>query len=101
MRLIFHLLGFSAIDPQAMPRDIIALEKFEDQEIKSLASFYGSSSLISRGRNSVKPIANASSLEAQFDSFQKIVAAKRLKYESVKVHPWLRQIKKSVSESEK
>ena len=45
-----HLLGFSAIDPQAMPSDFIASEKFGEQEIKSLACFYGSSSLISRGK---------------------------------------------------
>ena len=44
--------------------------------------FYGSSSLISHGKKSVKPIVNATSLEAQFDIFKKIVAAKRLKYES-------------------
>ena len=63
------MLGFSAIDPQAMPSDFIALEKFGEQEIKSLACFYGSSSLISRGKKSVKPIVNATSLEAQFDIF--------------------------------
>ena len=56
-----------AIDPQAMPSDVIALEKFGEQEIKSLACFYGSISLISRGKKSVKPIANVTSLEAQFD----------------------------------
>ena len=64
-----HLLGFSAIDPQAMPSDVIALEKFGQQEIKSLACFYGSSSLISDGKKSVEPIVNATSLEAQFDIF--------------------------------
>ena len=63
------LLGFSAIYPQAMPSDVIALEKFGEQEIKSLAWFYGSSSLISHGKKSVKPIVNATSLEAQFDIF--------------------------------
>ena len=31
------LLGFSAIYPQAMPSDVIPLEKFGEQEIKSLA----------------------------------------------------------------
>ena len=34
------------------------------------------------GKNFVKPIANATSLQAQFDIFKKIVAVKRLKYES-------------------
>ena len=77
-----HLLGFSAIYPQAAPSDVIALEKFGEQEIKSLAWFYGSSSLIFHGKKFVKPIANATSLQAQFDIFKKIVAAKRLKYES-------------------
>ena len=48
-----HLLGFSTIDPQAMPSDVIALRKFGEQEIKSLACFYGTSSLISRGKKSV------------------------------------------------
>ena len=43
-----RLLGFSAIDPQAMLSDVIALEKFREQEIKSLACFYNSSSLISQ-----------------------------------------------------
>ena len=62
-----HLLEFSATVPQTMPSDVIALEKFGEQEIKSLACFYGSISLISRGKKSVKPIANATSLEAQFD----------------------------------
>ena len=80
--ILEHLVGFSAIDPQAMPSDVIALEKFGEQEIKSLACFYGSSSLISHGEISVKPIVNATSLEAQFNIFKKIVAAKRLKYES-------------------
>ena len=47
-----HLLGFFTIDPQAMPSDVIALEKFGQQEIKSLACFYGSSSLISDGKKS-------------------------------------------------
>ena len=77
-----HLLGFSAIDPQATPSDVIALEKLGEQEIKCLACFYGSSSLISWGKKSVKPIVNATSLEAQFHICKKIVAAKRLKYES-------------------
>ena len=77
-----HLLGFSAICPQAAPSDVIALEKFGEQEIKSLAWFYGSSSLIFHGKKFVKPIANATSLQAQFDIFKKFVAAKRLKYES-------------------
>ena len=62
-----HLLEFSATVPQTMPSDVIALEKFGEQEIKSLACFYGSISLISRGKKSVKPIANVTSLEAQFD----------------------------------
>ena len=67
-----HLLGCSAIDLQAidlqaMPSDVKALEKFGEQEIKSLACFYGSSSLISRGKKSVNPIVNATSLEAQFE----------------------------------
>ena len=35
-----HLLGFSAIDPQNMPSDVIALEKFGEQEIKSLACLF-------------------------------------------------------------
>ena len=70
-----HLLGFSAIDRQAMTSDIIASEKFGEQEIKSLACFYGSSSLISHWKKYIKPIVNATSLEG-------IVAAKRLKYES-------------------
>ena len=77
-----HLLGFSAIDPQVMPGNVIALEKFGEQEIKSLACFYGSSSLISHGKKSVKPIVNANNLDGQFDIFKKIVVAKRLKYES-------------------
>ena len=34
-----HQLEFSAIDPQAMPSYIIALKKFGEQEIKSLACF--------------------------------------------------------------
>ena len=76
MRLIFHLLGFSAIDAQAMPRDVIASEKFGEKEIKSLASFHGSSSLISRGRNSVKPIANASSLELSLIVFKRLLPQK-------------------------
>ena len=63
-----HLLEFSATVPQTMPSDVIALEKFGEQEIKSLACFYGSISLISRGKKSVKPIANVTSLEAQFDT---------------------------------
>ena len=62
-----HLLEFSAKVPQTMPSDVIALEKFGEQELKSLACFYGSISLISRGKKSVKPIANVTSLEAQFD----------------------------------
>ena len=62
-----HLLEFSATVPQTMPSDVIALEKFGEQELKSLACFYGSISLISRGKKSVKPIANVTSLEAQFD----------------------------------
>ena len=62
-----HLLEFSATVPQTMPSDVIALEKFGEQEIKNLACFYGSISLISRGKKSVKPIANVTSLEAQFD----------------------------------
>ena len=62
-----HLLEFSATVSQTMPSDVIALEKFGEQEIKSLACFYGSISLISRGKKSVKPIANVTSLEAQFD----------------------------------
>ena len=41
-----------------MPSDVIALEKFGEQEIKSLACFYGSSSLISHEKKSVKPIVN-------------------------------------------
>ena len=76
------MLGFLAIDPQTMPSDAIAIEKFGEQEIKNVACFYGSSSLISHGKKPVKPIVNATSLEAQFDIFKKIVAAKRLKYES-------------------
>ena len=71
-----HLLGFSATDPQALPSDFIALEKFGKQKIKSLPCFCGSSSLISHGKKSVKPIVNATSLQAQFDIFKKIVAAK-------------------------
>ena len=74
------MLGFSAIDPQAMPSDVIALEKFGEQEVKSLACFYGSSCLISHWKTSVKPIVNATSLEAQSDIFKKIVPAKKLKY---------------------
>ena len=62
-----HLLEFSATVPQAMPSDVIPSEKFDEQEIQSLACFYGSISLISRGKKSVKPIANVTSLEAQFD----------------------------------
>ena len=76
------MLGFSAIDPQAVPSDVIALKKFGEQEIKSLACFSGSSSLISNGKKSVKPIVNATSLEVQFDIFKKIFTAKRLKYRS-------------------
>ena len=62
-----HLLEFSATVPQAMPSDVIPSEKFGEQEIQSLACFYGSISLISRGKKSVKLIANVTSLEAQFD----------------------------------
>ena len=58
-----HLLVFSAIEPQAMPSNVMALEKFGKQEIKSLAYFYGSSSTISHGKKSVKPIVNAASLQ--------------------------------------
>ena len=58
-----HLLGFSTIDPQAMPSDFIALEKFGEQEIKSLACFYGSSSLISRGKKS--PILTTGTLHGE------------------------------------
>ena len=65
------MLGFLAIDPQAMPSDVIALEKFGEQQIKSLTCFYGSSSLISQGKKSVKPIVNATSLEAEIDIFKK------------------------------
>ena len=72
-----HQLEFSAINPQAMPSYIIALKKFGEQQIKSLACFYGSSSLISHGKKSVKPIVNATSLEAPFDIFKITVAAKR------------------------
>ena len=64
-----HLLGFSAIDPEAMSSHVIAIEKFREQEIKNVACFYGSSSLISHGKKPVKPIVNATSLEAQFDIF--------------------------------
>ena len=64
-----HLLGFLVIDPQAMPSNVIVLEKFGEQEIRSLACFYGSSSLISCGKKSVKTIVNGTSLEAQFDIF--------------------------------
>ena len=77
-----HLLGFLVIDPQATPNNVIALEKFGEQEIKHLACFYGLSSLISWGKKYVKPTINATSLEAQFHICKKIVAAKRLKYES-------------------
>ena len=52
-----------------MPSDVIALEKFGEQEIKSLACFYGSSSLISSGKRSIKTTVNATSLEAQFNIF--------------------------------
>ena len=65
-----------------MPSDVIALKTFGEQEIKSLACFYRSSSLISCGKKSVKPIVNATSLEAEFNIFKKIVVTKRLKYES-------------------
>ena len=51
-----------------MPGDVIILEKFGGQEI-------------SCAKKSVKPLVNATSLEAQFNIFRKIVAAKRLKYE--------------------
>ena len=94
-----HLLMFLATDPQVMLSYVIALEKFGEQEMKCLACFYGSSSLISHGKKSIKPIVNATSLEAQFDLFKKIVATKRLKYESNQSHPWLRQIK--LTENEK
>ena len=77
-----HLLGFLAIDPWAMPSDAIALEKFRKQEIKSLVCFYSSSSLISHGKKSVKPIVNATSLEAQLAILKKFFATKRLKYKS-------------------
>ena len=40
----------------AVPSNVITLENFGDQEIKSLACFYGSSSLISLGKKYVKPI---------------------------------------------
>ena len=73
-----HLLGFLAIDPWAMPSDAIALEKFRKQEIKSLVCFYSSSSLISHGKKSVKPIVNATSLEAQLAILKKFFATKRL-----------------------
>ena len=33
-------------------------------------------------KNSVKPVVNATNLEAQFDIFKKVVATKNLKYES-------------------
>ena len=62
-----HMLGFSAIS--AMPSNVIALEKFGEQDIKSVTCFYGSSSLISHGKKSVEPIVNATSLEVQFDIF--------------------------------
>ena len=65
-----------------MPSNVIVLEKFGEQEIRSLACIYGSSSLISCGKKSVKSIVNGTSLEAQFDIFKKIVATKRLKHES-------------------
>ena len=65
-----------------MPSDVIALKTFGEQEIKSLACFYRSSSLISCGKKSVKPIVNATSLEAEFNIFKNIVVTKRLKYES-------------------
>ena len=65
-----------------MPSNVIALEKFGEQEIKSLACFFGKSSLISHRKKSVEPTVNATSLEAQFDIFKKVVAARRLKYES-------------------
>ena len=52
-----------------MPSDVITLEKFGEQEM-------------SHGKKSVKPIVNATSLEGHFDLFKKIIAAKRLKYES-------------------
>ena len=42
----------------AMPSNVITLENFGEQEIKSLACFYGSSNLISHGKKSVKPIVN-------------------------------------------
>ena len=54
-----------------MPSDVIALEKFGEQQIKSLTCFYGSSSLISQGKKSVKPIVNATSLEAEIDILKK------------------------------
>ena len=65
-----------------MASDAIALENFGEQELKSLACFYGSSSLVSLGKKSVKPIVNATSLEAELAILKKIVAAKRSKYES-------------------
>ena len=73
-----HLFGFSAIDPQAVPSDVIALEKFGEQEIKSLACFCGSSSLISHGKKSVKLPVNATSLEAQFDIFKENCCRKKV-----------------------
>ena len=54
---------YSAIEPQAMPSYVMALEKFGEQEIKSLACFYGSISIISHEKKSVKPIVNAASLQ--------------------------------------
>ena len=66
-----YLFGFSVIAPQAMPSDIIALEKFGEQKIKSLSCFYGSNSLISHGKKSVKSTVNATSLEPQFDIYLK------------------------------
>ena len=45
-----HLPGFWAIDSEAMPSNVMTLEKFGEQEIKNLACFYGSSSLISHGK---------------------------------------------------
>ena len=70
-----HLLGFSLIDPQVMCSDIIASERFGEQK-------FNSSSLISHGKKSVKPVVNATSLEVQYEIFKKIAATKRLKYES-------------------
>ena len=93
------LLGFLAIDPRAMPSDAIALEKFRKQEIKSLACFYSSSSLISHGKKSIKPIVNATSLEAQLAILKKFFATKRLKYKSNLSSP-LTETNKKITDGE-